>query len=54
MSDKLLGGDAIWVKDLFGGDVIWETSSTRNPNIGAVFRVQNGFKLRFQLSFSDQ
>ena len=51
---NLFGGDAKWVKYLFGGDAIWETSSTRKPNFGAIFRVENGFKWKFQLSFSDQ
>ena len=26
------GGDAIWVTNLFGGDAVLETSSTRKPN----------------------
>ena len=51
---NLFGGDAKWVKDLFGGDAIWETSSTRNPNIVAIFRAQNEFEWKFQLSFRDQ
>ena len=50
----LFGGATIWVTNLFGGDAIWETSSTRKPNFGAIFRVENGFKWKFQLSFSDQ
>ena len=50
----LFGGATIWVTNLFGGDAIWETSSTRKPNFGTLFRVQNGFKWKFQLSFSDQ
>ena len=49
----LFGGATIWVTNLFGGDAIWENSSTRKPNFGAIFRVQNGFKWKFQLSFSD-